>query len=71
MRQIGWWGAAISAAFLLGCGQDCLELKRMGDFEYSQGNYANAIRKYEQALKADPACAGVTEKLGEAKARNR
>lgn len=71
MSQIlGWMGAA-AALLLAGCGQDCLELKRMGDFEYSQGNYPNAIRKYEQALKADPACAGVTDKLAEAKARNK
>lgn len=54
-----------------GCGQDCLELKRMGDFEFSQGNYPNAIRKYEQALAADSACAGVGAKLAEARERNR
>ncbi|HLP40419.1 MAG TPA: hypothetical protein VK465_02830 [Fibrobacteria bacterium] len=62
-------GLAIAA--LMGCGQDCLELKRMGDFEYSQGNYANAIRHYERALAADSACAGVGEKLQEARQRHK
>lgn len=59
-------------AFLVqACGQDCFEIRRMGDFEYSQGNYANAIRHYERALETDSACAGVKEKLAEARARNR
>jgi hypothetical protein len=53
-----------------GCGQDCFEHKRMGDFEFSQGNYANAIRHYERALAADSACAGVKEKLEDARRRN-
>lgn len=53
-----------------GCGQDCFEHKRLGDFEFSQGNYANAIRHYERALDADSACAGVKEKLEDARRRN-
>lgn len=65
---IGFAGLALLA---IGCGQDCLELKRMGDFEFSQGNYPNAIRKYEQALAADSACAGVSAKLVEARERNK
>jgi hypothetical protein len=56
--------------FAAGCGQDCFEHKRLGDFEFSQGNYANAIRHYERALAADSACAGVREKLEDARRRN-
>jgi hypothetical protein len=39
----------------------------MGDFELSQGNYANAIRHYERARKPDANCGVVKEKLQEAK----
>lgn len=60
-----------AAAWIAGCGQDCFESKRLGDFEFSQGNYPNAIRHYEKALKADSACAGVKERLEDARARNR
>jgi hypothetical protein len=60
---------SLAAALSAGCGQDCFESKRMGDFEYGQGNYRNAIRHYLKALEADPACAGVKQKLEEAKAR--
>lgn len=62
-------GLGLAAALLGGCGQDCFESKRMGDFEYGQGNYRNAIRHYLKSLEADPACAGVKQKLEEAKAR--
>lgn len=61
--------ASMAAALLTGCGQDCFESKRMGDFEYSQGNYANAIKHYLKAQEADSACAGVKEKLEEARSR--
>jgi hypothetical protein len=61
----------IAAGSLWGCGQDCLESRRMGDFEFSQGNYANAVKHYKRALEADTACAGVKAKLTDAEARNR
>lgn len=62
----------VLSVIVAGCGgQDCFESKRMGDFEYSQGNYVNALKHYERALAKDPACAGVKEKLEEAKARNK
>ena len=64
-------GIAGLALLVLACGPDCFEIKRLGDFEYSQGNYANAIRHYERALAADSACAGVKEKRAEARSRNR
>jgi len=54
-------------ACLITCKQDCSDLARMGDFEMSQGNVENAIRNYEKALKADPACGVVADKLAEAK----
>ena len=69
-RTIGAAAAGtLMAALLAGCGQDCFEAKRMGDFEYSPGNYANAIKHYLKSLEADPACAGVKEKLEEARSR--
>lgn len=76
MGRFGNFGMAAAAALAVlalgtGCGEDCLELKRLGDFEYSQGNYPNAIRHYERALAADTACSGVKEKLEEARSRNR
>ena len=52
---------------VFGCKQDCSEPARMGDFEMSQGNVENAIRNYEKALKADPACGVVADKLADAK----
>ncbi len=39
----------------------------MGDFEVSQGNYVNAIRHYERALKQDADCGVVKDKLAEAR----
>lgn len=60
----------VLAVLAAGCGQDCFEHKRMGDFEFTQGNYTNAIRHYERAMAADSACAGVKEKLEEARRRN-
>lgn len=64
-------GILFAAGVLIGCGQDCFESKRMGDFEFSQGNYVNAVKHYKKALAADTACAGVKEKLADAEARNR
>ena len=52
---------------VLACRQDCSEAARMGDFELLQGNYANAIRHYERALKIDSNCGVVKDKLEEAK----
>ena len=59
--------AAALAAGAAGCGQDCREPARMGDFEFSQGNYPNAVKLYEKALRADPDCGTVGEKLLEAR----
>ncbi len=70
MAGLGLAGLTALAGFA-GCGQDCFEAKRLGDFEFSQGNYPNAIRHYERALQADSACAGVKERLEDARARNR
>ena len=64
------WPAAAGLAGLLllgACKQDCSEPARMGDFEFSQGNYTNAIRHYDKALKADANCGIVGEKLEEAR----
>ncbi|HKP96806.1 MAG TPA: hypothetical protein VJ385_13695 [Fibrobacteria bacterium] len=64
----GTAAAMLSAALLLaGCKEDCSRAARMGDFEFSQGNYANAIKHYEKALRADAKCGVVGEKLAEAK----
>lgn len=64
-----WLAAAgLAGAIMLGgCKKDCSEPARMGDFEFSQGNYTNAIRHYEKALKADANCGIVGEKLEEAR----
>ena len=65
-----WRRAAVAAALAAGaagCGQDCREAARMGDFEFSQGNYPNAIKLYEKALRSDPNCGSVEEKLLEAR----
>jgi lipopolysaccharide biosynthesis regulator YciM len=68
MRRFGWIGLAVSL-LLIACKQDCSEAARMGDFELSQGNYTNAIRHYERALKADANCGIVAQKLADAKLR--
>lgn len=66
-----WLGAAGMAGLLAlaACKQDCSEAARMGDFEYSQGNFTNAVRHYEKALKADANCGIVAQKLADAKRR--
>jgi cytochrome c-type biogenesis protein CcmH/NrfG len=55
------------AAFPAACKRDCGETARLGDFEFSQGNYANAVKRYEQALREDPKCYNVEGKLAEAR----
>ena len=53
---------------LAGCNkEDCAKSAKMGDFEYSQGNYVNAIKHYEKALQVNEKCGVVGEKLAEAK----
>jgi hypothetical protein len=52
---------------LAACKEDCSQAARMGDFEFSQGNYANAVKQYEKALRADAKCGTAGEKLAEAK----
>jgi lipopolysaccharide biosynthesis regulator YciM len=58
------WGLAMA-----GCKKDCREAVRLGDFEFSQGNYANAAKRYEQALRQDPGCYNADAKLKEARER--
>ena len=50
---------------LVGCGKkDCREKVRLGDFEYSQNNYARAEKLYKEAWATDSvACADVAERL--------
>lgn len=67
-------GLAITAAALgilagavSGCKEDCGAPAKLGDFEFSQGNYTNAVKQYEKALKADPKCYNVEGKLAEAR----
>lgn len=49
--------------FLWGCGTDCRETVRLGDFEFSQGNYARADKLYAEAWAADSLkCPDVREK---------
>jgi hypothetical protein len=65
-------GTVAACAFLLaGCGKNCGDEARLGDFEYSQNNYPNALRHYEKALKTDPQCGEgrVKEKLEETRKR--
>jgi len=40
------------ALFVIGCGENCADAARMGDFEFSQGNYENAIRQYQRASRS-------------------
>lgn len=57
--------AVCSIAFLAACGRDCREDVRLGDFEFSQGNYARAEKLYRQAWEADSvSCADVRDRLG-------
>lgn len=67
MRE--WLGTVATAGILAltACKQDCGEAARMGDFEYSQGNFTNAVRHYEKALKIDANCGIVAQKLADAK----
>ena len=50
-----------------GCKQDCAAPAKLGDFEFSQGNYVNAVKQYEKALRADPKCYQIEGKLEEAR----
>jgi hypothetical protein len=54
----------VSALFLTGCKKDCRESVRLGDFEYSQKNYARAEKLFLEAWAIDStACADVAERL--------
>ena len=54
-----------SSLLLAACGRDCREDIRLGDFEFSQGNYARAEKLYRQAWEADSvSCADVRDRLG-------
>ena len=49
---------------LVGCKRDCREAVRLGDFEYSQNNYARAEKLYKEAWMTDSvSCADVAERL--------
>lgn len=66
----GLLGLGAMAATFSGCNkEDCAKSAKMGDFEYSQGNYVNAIKHYEKALRINEKCGVVGEKLVEAKRR--
>jgi hypothetical protein len=53
---------------LVGCGTNCRETVRMGDFEFSQGNYARAEKLFAEAWAADSAaCPDAREKLEKAR----
>jgi tetratricopeptide (TPR) repeat protein len=67
LKACGWAVGLSLAAFPAACKRDCGETVRLGDFEFSQGNYANAIKRYEQALREDPECYNVEGKLAEAR----
>ena len=53
------------------CESDCLKTVQMGDFEFSQGNYKNALKQYERAWKADSACSQAKIKIEETRERMR
>ncbi len=53
----------LSLVGLLGCETDCIKTVQTGDFEFSQGNYKNALRQYEQAWKEDSACSQAQSKI--------
>jgi hypothetical protein len=61
---------AFAAALALGvsaCGTNCRETVRMGDFEFSQGNYARAEQLFARALAEDSAaCPDAREKQANA-----
>jgi hypothetical protein len=67
MSEFGMAALLAIAVLLGGCKQDCSQAARMGDFEFSQGNYENAVKQYEKALRLDPKCGVVGDKLAEAK----
>jgi hypothetical protein len=37
------------ASFFTGCGENCQQSIREGDFEFSQGNYPRALAHYKKA----------------------
>jgi len=57
------------AFILTACGsKDCRENVRLGDFEYSQNNYARAKKLYQQAWATDSvACADVADRMANLK----
>lgn len=61
--------AAVACAGLLtACGQNCRETVRMGDFEFSQGNYPRAEKLFAEAWAADSAaCPDAADKLENAR----
>ena len=59
--------AMVAATGITACKEDCAPAARLGDFEFSQGNYVNAVKQYEKALRADAKCGNTGEKLAEAK----
>jgi hypothetical protein len=55
----------VFAMVLVACdGKDCRESVRLGDFEYSQNNYARAEKLYKEAWATDSlACADVSDRM--------
>lgn len=68
LRALGLFSLLL---LLGGCGEDCRDLARRGDFELSQGNIPNALALYERALKKTPDCPGVKEKKERAQGMRR
>lgn len=62
--------AALAGIIPAGCGRNCADAAKLGDFEYSQNNHENASRHYRRALEIDPGCGGgsVAERLKEIEA---
>jgi hypothetical protein len=56
--------AVFFPALLFACGSNCRETVRMGDFEFSQGNYVRAEKLFAEAWAADSLkCPDAGEKL--------
>ena len=60
--------APLFAVLTAGCGNDCREAARLGEFELTQGNYERAVLQFEKAWKMDSlGCPGVKERLRQAR----
>jgi hypothetical protein len=67
-KQMKTFLSILISLILLGCGTNCRETVRLGDFEFSQGNYARAEKLFAEAWAADSAaCPDAREKLEKAR----